>query len=486
MTIQDLGRRALFAGALLAATACTESESGPIPVSAIGAPPQLVNPNLQPIDAASAFLLQAAAQGLVRFDQSGQIEPALAQSWIVSNDGLRYTFRLARTRWSNGEPVKAEQVVERLRAAASRASRNPLKPLLGAIAEVEAMTDDVLEISLVSPRPNFLQLLAQPEMAVMRKGRGSGPFQVETRADGSHLLSAHDPDLEEGEEDPHGPPIMLRGERAGLAVARFRAGDADFVTGGRVGDLAVARAADLPAAALRFDPVAGMFGLAFTAAAGPWAEPDARSALSMSIDRPALVAALGVPTLQARESVLPPGIEELPNPALPPWAADPLPVRRAAAAGRVAAATGEGRPSVRVALPEGPGYRLLFAHLRRDWSAIGVEAVRARAGEAADLRLIDEVAPAALSTWYLRHFTCDVSRVCSQEADVLLAAARAAPAIGERQNALRAADRLIADAVPFIPLAAPVRWSLVSPRLTGFQPNPFGSRFPGSLVAPAR
>ena len=57
-----------------------------------------------------------------------------------------------------------------------------------------------------------------------------------------------------------------------------------------------------------------------------------------------------------------------------------MPMRRELATRAIAAA---GEPvRVRVAMPDGPGYRLLFAHLRRDWRMIGVDAspgrVRAR------------------------------------------------------------------------------------------------------------
>jgi hypothetical protein len=131
----------------------------------------------------------ADGAGLVRFEASGQIEPALAQRWIVSNDGLRYTFRLANAQWSNGGRVTAAQVVARLRAAMGPASRNRVKPILGAIDEVEAMTDDVLEITLKAPRPRFLDLLAQPEMAIIRNGQGSGPYRALARADGSIRLT---------------------------------------------------------------------------------------------------------------------------------------------------------------------------------------------------------------------------------------------------------------------------------------------------------
>jgi peptide/nickel transport system substrate-binding protein len=208
-------RNAILGGALAVlalASACRDSASGPIAVSAIGNPPQLSNPNLELFDPPSAILAELTAQGLVRFDAAGQVEPALAQSWIVSDDGLRYTFRIARTNWTNGTPVTAEQVAARLRSAIGRASRNPLKPILGAVADVQAMTENVLEIGLKAPRPNLLQLLAQPEMAIIRGNSGTGPYRTTPRDDGSLLLS-----LPKNEEDEPIDPeagageIILRG-----------------------------------------------------------------------------------------------------------------------------------------------------------------------------------------------------------------------------------------------------------------------------------
>jgi peptide/nickel transport system substrate-binding protein len=475
-------RLAGLAAALSLVGGCGQQESGPIAVSAIGAAPRLLNPNLEPLDAPSAFLLDAVAQGLVRFDATGQVEPALAQSWIVSDDGLRYTFRLARVEWANGGRVTAAEVVERLRAADSRASKNPLKPVLGAIAEIEAMTDDVLEISLKAPRPNFLQLLAQPEMAIIRRGAGTGPFRAQFQDDGSALLTMHRPDEEDSDGD-HAPDILLRGERAALAVARFTDGGADLVTGGSLGDLPIARAAQPTAAVRRVDPVAGMLGFAFTGSGGLWDNPAARTALAMAVDRDAFVRDLGVPDLLPRTSLVPSGIDELPTPALPAWSANPQPMRRETAA-RVITDLAGGEPvALRVALPPGPGYRLLFAYLRRDWRAIGVTAEAVGPNAKADLRLIDAVAPTSIATWYLRHFTCDASPICSPEADQRLAAAREAPTAAERTQHLAEADRLISDLAVFIPVTAPIRWHLVAQRLEGFRPNAFGRRFPASLVA---
>jgi oligopeptide transport system substrate-binding protein len=134
----------------------------------------------------------------------------------------------------------------------------------------------------------------------------------------------------------------------------------------------------------------------------------------------------------------------------------------------------DGEPlRLRVAMPRDLGYRVIFAHLRRDWRAIGVEAVAVVPGAEADLRLIDRVAPADLAPWYLRHFLCSASAVCDAGADQLIEAARQTPNAAERQGLLAQADRALVAIAPFIPIGQPVRWSLRSERLNGFRANPF-------------
>lgn len=55
-------------------------------------------------------------EGLVRWDnQTFEIDPAIAESWDISPDGLNYTFHLAGgergPRWSNGDPVTASDFI---------------------------------------------------------------------------------------------------------------------------------------------------------------------------------------------------------------------------------------------------------------------------------------------------------------------------------------------------------------------------------------
>ena len=137
-------------------------------------------------------------------------------------------------------------------------------------------------------------------------------------------------------------------------------------------------------------------------------------------------------------------------------------------------------------MPDGPGYRLalrLSAPRLADDRRRG--RARARSGAPADLVLIDEVAPANLASWYLRHFTCDASAVCDPAADEALLAARLAPARPTARPSSPMPTGYLPALVPFIPLTAPVRWSLVAPRLTGFRPNAF-ARHPAVVLIAER
>ncbi len=477
-----IARATALAGVCLALTACEPPQTGPVKIVAIGPAPAMLNPNRDPMTPSSALLLDTVAQGLVRFDAAGEIEPALAQSWIVTDNGRRYTFRIRRTLWARGERVNARQVAERLQATIARNSRNALKPALGAIEQIEAMTEHVLEIRLKAPRTNFLQLLAQPEMAIVAGNEGTGPYRMGGELDGTFRLIPPPPDEDADTPVDPRPNIMLSGSDAPSAIARFVQDDADLVTGGTLGDAPLLNAVEIPRDRQIFDPVRGLFGLAFVHADGPLAEARFRHALAMAIDRDAIRERFNLATLQPRMSLLPAGLSEFATPAIPDWSTVSQAARRDTAARIVAEYADVERPRLRVALPPGPGYRILFAHLRRDWRAIGVDAEAVAPDAQADLRLVDRVAPADLVPWYLRQFLCGVSPVCDEEADRLLEGARNSLDPAERQALLGQADRLLVGAGAFIPIGEPVRWSLRVPRLERFRANVFGRHSPTELI----
>ena len=50
------------------------------------------------------------SEGLTRLDADNNPQPALAESWTVSDDGLTYTFTLREGLvWSNGTPLTAKE-----------------------------------------------------------------------------------------------------------------------------------------------------------------------------------------------------------------------------------------------------------------------------------------------------------------------------------------------------------------------------------------
>ena len=465
--------RALLVTLAAAACACDPQPQGAVKVVVIGETPEIVDPAAGPLTPGEAVLLANVSQGLVRFDARGQIEPGLAERWNVSDDGLSYIFRLASGEWPSGRKITAHQVARLLRRQLAGNSANPLKDTLGAVDEIVAMTDRVLEIRLNSPRPSLLQLLAQPEFALVRDGEGSGPFRLAERAPAGFLRLQRRvaaPDGDEGRDEE----LWLRGATAPAAVRSFADARIDLVIGGTFDDLPFARQVRLSRGALRFDPVAGLFGLAPARASGPLADPELRRLLAQSIDREALIVALDIPGLVGRPTLLEAGLEGVPDPVMPQWFTVPLAERRAGLAAAADRLFGtEERPVIRIALPEGPGAQLLFNRLAADWGALGLQLERAGAGQAADLKLVDAVAPSASPAWFVRQFRCKEAPVCNEEADPLIEAARTASVADQRGALLAEAARLMDEAQLFIPIAAPVRWSLVSDRIEGFAGNRF-------------
>ncbi len=117
--------------------------------------------------------------------------------------------------------------------------------------------------------------------------------------------------------------------------------------------------------------------------------------------------------------------------------------------------------------------RILLNRLATDWGALGLKVEVAKAGEPADFRLIDAVAPSTSPAWYLRNLRCGLVAVCEPEADELLEAARAATVGAQRNGMLAQAAQRMDEEQLFIAIAAPIRWSLVSDRVQGFATNRF-------------
>ena len=142
------------------------------------------------------------------------------------------------------------------------------------------MTDRVIEIRLIAPRPSLLALLAQPEMAVMRDSVGTGPFRLAPESGAKGVLRLKRADQRPRRRDKPERGTAAVGRQRAAGGQDFATGGSDLVLGGTLADLPLAQRARLPRGSLRFDPASGLFGLAPVRAGGRLDKPEVRRLLS--------------------------------------------------------------------------------------------------------------------------------------------------------------------------------------------------------------
>ncbi|HEX4848084.1 MAG TPA: ABC transporter substrate-binding protein [Novosphingobium sp.] len=455
---------------------CLGDDDRPIEVAAIGpsASPFAPGPRLP----GPAQLLRAATvEGLVGFDEQGRVVPALADRWIVTDDGLSFIFRLRDGTWADGSPITGESARAALIQAFAAQRGTALGKDLAVVAEVRTMAGRVIELRLSAQQPELLQLLAQPELGLVRGGRGAGPMRLRREKDSALLrpIPPEDRGLPQ-EEDwaDRARKLELNAMPAKTAIERFNTGDADVVLGGALADFPRLDAMGVARGAIRMDPVSGLFGLALVHEDGFLAKPENREALAMAIDREALAGAINLAGWLVTTRVVNPGLPGDDGTIGERWAGRSLEERRALATSRVTAWKGRsgGAVSLRIALGPGPGHDLLFERIAADFKAIGLSAVRVGADADADLRLIDTVATYSSAQWFLNRLSCaSLPAACSPAADRFAEQALTEPDPAKRAELFSQAEAQLTVANSYIPFGAPVRWSLVGGGVTGFAPN---------------
>lgn len=468
--------------AALALWSCGPSNgNGPIGVAVIGAPESVFQQGVR-LSSAAQHVRAATHEGLVALDPAGQVVPALAERWIIADDGLSYIFRLRDSNWPGGDEISATEVRLLLRNAIARLRGTSLGLDLGKIRDVRAMTARVVEVRLNSPMPDFLRLMAQPELGFVNNGSGAGPM-VMSRDDAGALarLSALPPETrglparEDWEEVAR--PISVRALSAREAVAAFSRGEVDLVLGGTLVDFPQAEAGPLSRGTIQVDPAIGLLGLVVRNETGLLADPARREALSMALDRAAVIERFGLSGWRGASRIVPPEVYSAPPYPADRWGGATLEQRRLTAAARVRAWAAQpgNEATVRVALPRGPGSDLLLGYLIEAWGTIGVSVKRVTPGEAADLELRDTLARYTSPRWYLNQFNCGLKvGLCSPEADALVRQSlNESDAFAQEALLVDAHAALTAREV-FIPLGAPVRWSLVRGSISNYIANPWG------------
>ena len=426
----------------------------------------------------------ATQTGLVGFDAKGQVSPAIAQRWVVSDDGLSYIFRIDDLEWSDGEVVTAGQVVAMLNDARRRARDSAIGPELASIRTIIARSEEVIEIQLNTPRPRLLDLLANPAMA-LRRGKDGGEQalgnMVATRLGNGRLLTPINRIIES--ETAVRPAVFVRSLPLAQSVVAYRDSHVDVLTGLRFDAVPLVQAAQIPESEQRLDATLGHFGLMVRGENGLLQSAAAREAVAMALDRPRMIAAFGIDGWREMNSLSPRQLTARGDVVNYGWLSLNAQDRKRRAAGILAPMLDEDRAVTVFMAARGPGADLLFGHLRTDLADVGVRLTRATAAGEADMVLIDEVADFDDPLWYLTRLGCARMPICSEDGDDMVRRARAATTIAQRRLLLSEAEGAIMARYGYIPIATPLRLSLVRPGVRGFEPNLRGLHLPQYLRA---
>lgn len=465
--------------AALALCGCGGRDDSTVNLVAIGDASSVFDSGVR-LSPAAQIVRGATVEGLVGLDEQGRVVPALADRWIVTDDGQSYIFRLRDGVWPDGAPITSESARGSLARAIAALKGTALALDLAGLDEIRVMAGRVIEIRLSRPMPNLLQLLAQPELGMAWNGKGSGPMRM-TRAGAVAVLKPIAPQDRglprmEGWND-RVRTLRLRALPAAKAVAAFNNGEADVLLGGTIVDFPLASSLGISRGAIQLDPVLGLFGLIVVRPGEFLASPENREALAMAIDRGALISEFGVAGWVPSARIVSPGVEADLGSPVERWSGVALADLRAQASARVArwrAHKGHA-PLLRLSLPDGPGSDILFDRLRGDFYAIGVDLRRVGSSGDTDLRLVDVVARYPRPRWFLNQLSCTARRgLCSVAADQRVAEAEDAPDATARAQIVAEAELELTRANVFIPFGPPIRWSLVRGSVTGFATNRWG------------
>lgn len=273
-------------------------------------------------------------EGLVAEAADGSLVQGVAESWDISDGGLTYRFKLRpEARWSNGDPVVAENFVNAMRRAASPEITSAYGFLLEPIQNfsdiksgekpmeqlgVSAIDETTLEIRLAAPVSYFLSVLAMPITYPLHRETPT-PAQFSNSdgfvSNGAYVLADRqieglirltrndkywDNDSTAIETIEYLPVVDNISE-----LNRYRAGELDITATIPPSHYRTVETT-LPGE-LRVAPALAFYYLAFDLSEPPFDNIALRQALSMAIDRQQLVSLIGRGE-QPAYGVVPPGV----------------------------------------------------------------------------------------------------------------------------------------------------------------------------------
>ena len=168
--------------------------------------------SLDPHAAASAGTREVVFniyEGLVKTGPTGELIPAVAESYKVSEDGLVYTFTLREgVKFHNGETVTVEDVIYSLNRCAEHSGDSALKSAFSAICDLQAIDEKTVTFRLEQPDMELIYFMTAAIIPADGELVGTGPFVLTERTPQESIV------LERFED--------YWGDKAGVAKATYR------------------------------------------------------------------------------------------------------------------------------------------------------------------------------------------------------------------------------------------------------------------------
>lgn len=267
----------------------------------------------------SSNVLRDLYEGLVSEAPDGSLIPGAAERWAISEDGRTYTFFMRpNARWSNGDPVTAEDFAWSLQRAVDPATASSYAEILAPIENAKAIItgekppeslgakaidSDTLQIRLNAPTPYFLGMLthsmAYPvhRSSVLEHGDNfpkpgnnisNGAYVIKEWQVSAHILLQRNPQYWDNANTRIEYVKLLPIDNAESEHKRYLAGELDWTGGIPQSRLAWAKK-QLPND-YRQHPYLGVYYYGLNVTREPFKNnPKLRRALSLAIDRDILV-----------------------------------------------------------------------------------------------------------------------------------------------------------------------------------------------------
>ncbi|CUU24134.1 Periplasmic murein peptide-binding protein precursor [Duffyella gerundensis] len=254
-------------------------------------------------------------EGLTNQDASGKVVPGVAESW-QSSDNKTWIFTLRKdARWSNGEPVTADDFVYSWQRLVDPKTSSPFAWFAGlsgienadVIAKgsmgvdklgVTALDKHRLKVTLVRPVPYFPSLTANfslypvSKTVIAQHGSnwtqpanlvGNGAYKLQDRVVNEKIVLVRNDRYWDNAHSVLTKVTFLPINEESSATKRYRAGDIDITESFPKNMYALLKKT-LPGEVYTPDQL-GTYYYAFNTEKGPTADVRVRQALSMTIDR---------------------------------------------------------------------------------------------------------------------------------------------------------------------------------------------------------